>query len=836
MFARSLLALGLLCAWSACSDELPEDPAESPDPEAPGETREAEAPAAGTARAAPATAAAAAPPRTLAAGEAGIVHLPVEGVGRVAVRIEAPEAARYPEGAPVVVVVPPFFTPAEGFARSDAPQVGFVSLTLLWPGRSDRRSGTESEGTEDHGGVDSRKALAAVAAYGAGALRDVDGASLGERLELPVLGENLGLYAFSHPGMAAVRTLAEHGASLGEAVDWLVGHENPTTDALSAVELGHWGSDKRPVENPHYRGLRDGLPSVDYGEVRWVVDAQSPRGTPVIGSGAGAYRLGERVPEFFGKRTYSVALTQALLEGGALTRETWPADLSTPEEAAALWPSRVSHGAWTALGKAAPQLRVILVFSERGHVQPSPDLPAIRDAYEGFHEEAGLWTRLNPDAAYVAALAPQRPLPTREHPANTEPSSWAAAARSWGHPARGGAVARTFHALAAMEELADRTRAGDASPDLDAVLHTGPRPSPPAPGERGRRGGGAEATVLTGSTSSGTVGGTGSGTGPQALAPGGDRELLVAFAANLEGGACHKGETSGCELWLANYDLGRHAVTRAARVAREAGAAADFPALSADGMALLYQRSGGGPPAIVAVHPETGATHTLVDKARHPVLDASGRLLAYNTEARTGRGSPMQFDLVRRAVDWSSFPPSLGPAEVLTSDGRSTEPLLLPSGEVAFYRKGEGKLTGNFEVLDPETGSRTPLGAPAGCAHGSVSPSGATVLCQRGSDLYLREVGSEPWGQLGRRRFPRPEDPDLRACDQVTYGHPEFCGDDRHVLATYSCKVDGELAWARLYLFELGGEAKALFSEQVRALEGAASAQARSGVCTPIRR
>ena len=56
------------------------------------------------------------------------------------------------------------------------------------------------------------------------------------------------------------------------------------------------------------------------------------------------YVLSWRVPVLFGKRIYSVALTQALLDNGALTLSTWPADLATPEEAARDWPSRQSPG------------------------------------------------------------------------------------------------------------------------------------------------------------------------------------------------------------------------------------------------------------------------------------------------------------------------------------------------------------------------------------------------------------------------------------------------------------------------------------------------------------
>ena len=250
----------------------------------------------------------------LSAGEIGIVALPVEGIGEIAVRIALPVRPRYAEGAPVVVIVPTFFTPGRGFTTDpEATQLGMVTLTLLWPGISEPETGAHRGGGEDFGGPDSTRALAAVVRYAAGGLVDAEGAHLDQRATMTVLTDEVGLFAFSHPGIAATNLMAEYGASLRGMLDWYVGSENPTDDALCAVEAGHFGPDRAAVTNEAYQGLGPKGLQIDYGHVGWEQSAAHPSGVPVIGVGtAHPYVLGDKVPRFYGKRTWSTALTAAL--------------------------------------------------------------------------------------------------------------------------------------------------------------------------------------------------------------------------------------------------------------------------------------------------------------------------------------------------------------------------------------------------------------------------------------------------------------------------------------------------------------------------------------------
>jgi len=179
------------------------------------------------------------------------------------------------------------------------------------------------------------------------------------------------------------------------------------------------------------------------------------------------------------KRYYSMALTQALLDNGALTLENWPEDLATPAEAQAAWPYRMTVANYPLLASSTPQLKVMLTFAKQDHVHPAPDKPHIHMAYDGFHDGAGLWVRLNADASYVGQVKPDYPLAAfPDNDANTQPANWLNAA-SWAHPMIGGGT-RNEVGLAAVAEMADRVREGNWDANLNEVLVQYPPVEPTA--------------------------------------------------------------------------------------------------------------------------------------------------------------------------------------------------------------------------------------------------------------------------------------------------------------------------------------------------------------------
>ncbi len=407
-----------------------------------------------------------------------ITHVESEGLGRIAVHIRAPRTPRYQEGAPVIINVSGFFTAPPGFSHQlDPDAIGAVYVTYLWPGQTDRRTGAYSEGIFDYGGADCLRALRDIIRFAVGDMANIEGRTMDEILDLPVLYDVVGLYAFSHSGIAATNVLALHGDELS-GVRFFVGRENPTTDAMYPLEPGHWDDETgQAVHNPFYdpSGYTPTSIAIDYSTVYWLQNDDVPEGRPAFRSLDPAtpdYVCSSKHPRMWDKDYWSTGLLQALLDNGSLTRQSWPETLATPEEAASLWPFRSTVHRYPMLRRVLPNLKVMLVFAAEDHVQTALDKPHIRQAYDGFHKAAQLWCRLNPDRAYVLALLaslPSHVIP--DNPANREPAIWGAI-RSWGYPPLPAANLNVFVPLAAVAEMCDRTYFDRWEANLETVLHT----------------------------------------------------------------------------------------------------------------------------------------------------------------------------------------------------------------------------------------------------------------------------------------------------------------------------------------------------------------------------
>jgi len=403
---------------------------------------------------------------------------------RIAVRVEVPLQPRYPEGAPVVVEVSTWFTPKSGFHRvNETTQIGTITVSYLWPERVDPDTGAQSEGVYDYGGPDSLEVLRDVIRFASGLIPDVDGYYIDELVTVTPLTDNVGLFASSHSGVMATNVLAHHGSEL-PTVKYLVGRENPTRDEMYPLELGHFDDQRNPVYNPFF-DEDDYSPTtvtVDYSTVGWYQpDPQSP-GRPYFAAGNGhpEHILHETIsPTMWGKRYYSRAITQALLDNGALTLDNWPEDLATPAETQAAWPFRITVHNYPAFVTQAPNLKVMLVFAQDDHVQAAETKPHIRQAWDGFTDAAGLsWVRLNPDLAYVQAINPSYGVGFPDNLANSEPADWHDI-RPWGFAAGPGGIREDVW-LASVAEMADRAQANNWENNLDAVLYQYP-PVEPTP-------------------------------------------------------------------------------------------------------------------------------------------------------------------------------------------------------------------------------------------------------------------------------------------------------------------------------------------------------------------
>jgi len=419
--------------------------------------------------------------RPAPAGADLITFVNSAGVGRIAVRIEVPERPRYPEGAPIVVEVSTWFVNIIDFHRvNETTRIGAITISYLWPEGVDRDSGARSEGVYDYGGPDSLAVLRDVIRFASGQIPDVDGRTIEDLVAVTALTENVGLFASSHSGVVATNVLAHHGGEM-PLVKYLVGRENPTRDEMYPLELGHFDNQGAPVYNPFYN--EDDYSStevtVDYSTVGWYTGDAHPDRPFFAGYDSLSTHIlhPEICPKMWGKRYYSHAITQALLDNGALTTASWPADLASSTETLAHWPYRTTVHNYPLLTGSAPNLKVMLVFGKKDHVQAAVTKPHIHQAWDGFTSAAGIWVRVNPDRAYCHSVNPFYGNDFPDNDAESEPDDWHDII-DWGFPVSAGVREDVW--LAAVAEMADRVHENNWDANLDAVFYPVLSPPPAA--------------------------------------------------------------------------------------------------------------------------------------------------------------------------------------------------------------------------------------------------------------------------------------------------------------------------------------------------------------------
>lgn len=412
------------------------------------------------------------PAQTIQPGEFGIQYVYCEGVGNIAVRIAVPETPRYAEGAPIVINPESWFVPRTGFyITSDLTEIGAVQIDFLWPGKSDPETGAASDGENDYGGPNALAAFREVVRFACGTKKSVDDEYLQDIVDMDIIYENIGVHAFSHSGVMGTNVLCIYGDHF-PSIKYFVGRENPTTDVMYALEPGHFDESGNPLYNPFYdpSGYSPDTIAIDYSSVSWVENAAYPNGNPIFVVENGQdYPVSEAHPQMFGKDYYSRKLIRALDENNVFAEGEWPENLPTPEEADSVLLSRRSVQNYQYLSSKLPELKVMLVFGSKDHVQAALDKPHIHQAYDGFVDKAGLqWVRLNPDEVYACTMLPEGSgFPDNQ--ANTEPADWLQS-DTWGYPHSSQYGIRM--SIAGAAEMMDRIQYNDWSEDLSQVLHT----------------------------------------------------------------------------------------------------------------------------------------------------------------------------------------------------------------------------------------------------------------------------------------------------------------------------------------------------------------------------
>lgn len=417
-------------------------------------------------------------------GEYFVTHINNVENGKIAVRIDVPEKPRYQSKAPIVVQASTWFV--EKYDNPSVPfhlvynpvDIGAISVSYLWPGKTDPDTNKSSEGIYDYGGPNCITALRDVIRFAAGEIPNVEGKFLNDLVSIDAIYDNLGLFASSHAGVVATNVMAYEGSSL-KSLDYFVGRENPTSDEMYALELGYFDDNHDPVYNPYYDHKEYNPTSLcfNYSMVSWVQNAQFPDGRITFKVPQGDdFIVDERGPHMMEKRYFSTNLTKALIDNNVFTLENWPEDVATPNETKNIWPYRTTIHNYDDIGKNLSDLKVMLVFATYDHVLSVPDKPHIRQAYDGFTKVANIsWIRLNMDVSYIRSeLYPNASKANGfpDEPANTEPADWYTESESWGFIGKfeGEMTARTVP-LAGISEMTDRVQFNNWEENLDKVLY-----------------------------------------------------------------------------------------------------------------------------------------------------------------------------------------------------------------------------------------------------------------------------------------------------------------------------------------------------------------------------
>jgi hypothetical protein len=415
------------------------------------------------------------------AGKSLITYVASSNSGLVAVKVLTPILPRYTvEGAGIVMLVSGFVGGNNSFSTStDFTRAGLIHVTAMYPGCTDV-VGTASGGTYDYGGTNCTEALRAVAKFASGVKPDFNGNYLHELIETKPMYNNFGLYAASHPGLAAANLMFFFGSELTNLA-WYAGWENPTMDALVSWDAGNIHNPYPVKTNRSYR-----FPSsysetnilVSYNLVKWATDF-TETATPYFDLNTNDapdpsdYILNPEGSSLFGKRYYSRAVLQAISNSGAFAPGTWPSNLATVSEARNIWSYRCAPARYPGLSNSVPSLHVMLIFAANDHMQPAVDKPHIHQAFDGFHYTAGCWTRLNPDREYAVWAGGPGALTAPDNFANDEPADWRTIT-NWAYT--GSELMPAQAALAGVAEMADRTFCSNWTFNLTSNLVAYPSP------------------------------------------------------------------------------------------------------------------------------------------------------------------------------------------------------------------------------------------------------------------------------------------------------------------------------------------------------------------------
>ncbi len=194
-------------------------------------------------------------------------YLPSESApgNGLAVNVIYPKKPRYPDGAPVVVVVPGG-DGADGLSFDmHAAQMGLVEVRFAFPGGG--KGKFTSSGIYDYRGIECQKALRDVLLYASGRMLDGEGKKITELVPVKISKDNVGIMGWSNGGNIALVTMGKYADEL-QFLSWAAFYETPLGSMFFPPNLG---SSLDLVTNKHYRqgSGATGDCIIDYDKLRY---------------------------------------------------------------------------------------------------------------------------------------------------------------------------------------------------------------------------------------------------------------------------------------------------------------------------------------------------------------------------------------------------------------------------------------------------------------------------------------------------------------------------------------------------------------------------------------
>jgi len=337
----------------------------------------------------------------------------------LAVNLIYPPKPRYPEGAPVVVVVPGG-TAADGLGFSmHAAQAGFVEVRFAFPGGG--KSGLASSGIYDNRGQSCQAALRDILLFAQGKLPDSQGRTVRDLVPVKVYLGSIGIVGWSNGGNIALVTLSKFAEQLG-AVGWAAFYECPAGALFFPPNLG---GDQDLKINSHYRqgSCATGKCLVDYRKLTWQADAQKNTGLHkrlgepeipgVLFFDENRNRIWDEAREYafsyatdigLEKQIYPPQVTKAV-QRFRVFGDKWPGTVATSAESVAYFQERDGSLYVPDVCQKLPGLLVEIFGSKTDHMQRQPDHPHVALLYNAFLANRAKFVRLNPDPVYVVQAA-----------------------------------------------------------------------------------------------------------------------------------------------------------------------------------------------------------------------------------------------------------------------------------------------------------------------------------------------------------------------------------------------------------------------------------------------